>query len=69
MDRSEKLSALASAVGDDGTGDLGVIVDCSPHATVAELIEIVLEAREEHDANTRQKASQDTAEARADYDV
>jgi hypothetical protein len=48
MNRKEKLAALAAIVGDDGTGDLGVILDhAEPSTTVAELTEIVLEARED----------------------
>jgi hypothetical protein len=46
MGRADMLSALASEVGDDGTGDLGVIVDhARPTDTVADLVEVVLEAR------------------------
>jgi len=46
--RAQKLAALASRVGDDGTGDLGVILDTSPDASVDELVAIVRTAREEH---------------------
>lgn len=50
--RAAKLAELSSRVGDDGTGDLGVIIDTSPvDATVEELVQIVLDAREEHAAN------------------
>ena len=45
--RSEKLAELASRVGDDGTGDLGVIIATSPDASVDDLVEIVREARED----------------------
>lgn len=54
-DRTDVLAALAARVGDDGTGDLGVIVDtASPDATVDDLVDIVLEAREEHRLNREQ---------------
>lgn len=46
--RSNRIAALAAAVGDDGTGDLGVIVDhAAPDATTEDLAEIVREARAE----------------------
>lgn len=52
--RKERVAALAAIVGDDGTGDLGVIVDHAPlDATTEDLAEIVREAREEHRANLR----------------
>lgn len=48
MDRKARIAALAAVVGDDGTGDLGVIVDnAAPDATTEELAEVVREAREE----------------------
>lgn len=44
--RDEMLSALASEVGDDGTGDLGVIIDhAQPTDTVADLVAAVRDAR------------------------
>lgn len=49
--RAELLSVVASMVGDDGTGDLGVIVDQAladdAEVTAQEVAEIVREAREE----------------------
>lgn len=45
MTRKEKLAELEALVGDDGTGDLGVIVDCAePDTTIDDLAEIVREA-------------------------
>ncbi len=49
MDRKNLIAELAAVVGDDGTGDLGVIVDTAladdPSVSVAELVDIVREAR------------------------
>jgi hypothetical protein len=46
LGRAGMLAALASAVGDDGTGDLGVIVDhARPADTVGDLVAVVREAR------------------------
>jgi hypothetical protein len=44
--RADRIAELACVVGDDGSGDLGVIVDsASPDATTDELVEIVRETR------------------------
>lgn len=49
MERRQRIAELAAVVGDDGTGDLGVIVDSADaDATTAELADIVREAREEN---------------------
>jgi hypothetical protein len=46
--RADRLAALAAAVGDDGTGDLGVIIDhADPDDTLEELVAVVREARED----------------------
>lgn len=46
MDRNQRIAELAAIVGDDGTGDLGVIVDsASADDSISDLIEVVLEAR------------------------
>lgn len=46
MTRAQRIAELAAVVGDDGTGDLGVIVDSADaDATTAELVDIVREAR------------------------
>lgn len=52
--RTDMLAALASAVGDDGTGDLGAIVDHAADTdTVQDLIDVVLEARADAAAERR----------------
>lgn len=46
--RRERLAQLAAIVGDDGTGDLGVIHDCAdPDTSIAELAQVVRDARED----------------------
>ena len=48
MTRKERIAELAAVVGNDGTDNLGVIVDhADPSATTEELAEIVISAREE----------------------
>lgn len=46
--RAELIAQLTARVGDDGTGDLAVIVDSAVNGeTVEDLVAIVLEARAE----------------------
>lgn len=51
MTRSELIAEVAAIVGDDGTGDLGVIVDhADADSSVSDIVQIVLDARAEHAA-------------------
>lgn len=65
MGRAAMVRALADAVGDDGTGDLGVVVDhAKPTDTLQDLIGVVEDAREDASAAT----DEDTPdERRGDY--
>lgn len=48
MSRADVLSRVAAAVGDDGTGDNGVVVDCVmrdyPNETEDRIVEIAVES-------------------------
>lgn len=62
MNRIERITELAAAVGDDGTGDLGVIIDhAPPDASLEDLIEIVTVARAEALANELREYARLTA--------
>lgn len=67
MGRAAMVRALADAVGDDGTGDLGVVVDhAKPTDTLQDLIGVVEDARE--DAIAIDPDEDTPEERRADYE-
>lgn len=68
LTRSELLSALASRVGDDGSGDLGVIIDHATDGdTLDDLVQVVLDARA--DAKAEHEDPPDSERTlRADYE-
>ena len=52
--REEILSAVAIRVRDDGTGDLGIIVDhASDTDTVDDIVDVVIEARADAELERR----------------